>query len=283
MTILYTVVSLLALGLLFSVILYLVAQKFKVEEDPRIDAVEKMLPGANCGGCGSAGCRAFAEKLVGASSMEGLSCPVGGNDTMAQVAAYLGREAVLAEPKVAVVRCGGAPSCRPRTNTYDGYRSCKIMNSLYSGDTGCRFGCLGLGDCASACEFGGVSIDPQTNLPIIDTSICVGCGGCVAACPRNIIELRGRGVKERRVFVSCVSQDRGAVTRKACSAGCIGCGKCLKECPFGAITLENNLAYIDWAKCKSCRKCVDACPVKAISAVNFPPRPNVDNAAVNTI
>ena len=92
------------------------------------------------------------------------------------------------------------------------------------------------------------------------------------ACPKGIIELRNKGKNNRRVYVSCMNKDKGAVTRKACNVGCIGCGKCVKTCPFEAITLANNLAYIDYNKCKLCRKCVDECPQSAITAVNFPPR-----------
>lgn len=272
-TIIYTVACLVALGLFFAVILFLVAKKFKVEEDPRIDTVESLLPGANCGGCGNAGCRAFAENLVKSGDIGAFYCPVGGNAAMAKIADALGMESVEKEPMVAVVRCQGSPDKCRKTNVYDGYASCKVVNALYVGETGCRWGCIGLGDCANACEFGGVTIDPVTLLPNIDYSLCVGCGGCVKACPRHVIELRYRGKMDRRVFVSCLNQDKGTVTRKACITGCIGCGKCAKVCPFEAITVENNVAYIDFTKCKSCRKCVAECPVHAIQAVNFPPMP----------
>ena len=269
MIIVYTIACLAAIGFFFSVLLFFVARKFKVEEDPRIDEVEKLLPGANCGGCGNAGCRAFAEKIVKDSSYCGF-CPVGGNEAMAKISAVLGREAQAQEPMVAVVRCAGIKSKRPHTNVYDGYSSCRVASSLYSGETGCRWGCIGLGDCAEACGFGGVSINPETGLPVIDTGLCIGCGGCVRACPKGVLELRPRGRADRRVFVACLNQDKGAATRKACTAGCIGCGKCEKVCPFDAIHVENNVAYIDFTKCRLCRKCVAECPVHAIEAVNFP-------------
>lgn len=269
-TIIYTIVSLVALGLLFSVVLYIVAQKFKVEEDPRIDIIESLLPGANCGGCGLAGCRAFAEEVVNAPSLGSFSCPVGGDAVMENVAAALGQEAVKIEPRVAVIKCHGTVDNRARINHFDGYASCKVMASLYSGDTGCRYGCLGKGDCVEACKFDAISIDERRGIVEVDEEKCVACGACVRACPKSIIELRPKGPKNRRVYVSCSSKDKGAVARKACSVSCIGCGKCAKVCAFDAITIENNLAYIDPSKCKLCRKCVDECPTKAIWAVNFP-------------
>jgi len=280
-TIFLTVACLVLLGLIFAVVLYFVAQKFKVDEDPRIDIVESIMPGANCGGCGHAGCRAFAENVVKAAGMEGFFCPVGGNATMARVAEALGRSVEQQAPRVAVVRCGGTCDKRPRTNQYDGFSSCKVMAGLYSGETGCKYGCLGLGDCQTACQFDAIKVNPETGIAEVDQDKCTACGACVKACPKGVIELRAKGFKDRRVYVACINKDKGAVTRKACLAGCIGCGKCVKECAFEAITLENNVACIDYTKCKLCRKCFDACPTKAIQAVNFPKpviaKPNEEN------
>lgn len=271
-TIVITIISLCAIGIASAVILYLVAQKFKVEEDPRIDIVEGLLPGANCGGCGYPGCRGLAEAAVKSDTLDGISCPVGGASTMSQIAAALGREVKAQAPKIAVVRCNGNCTNRPRTSEYDGARSCAIEHSLYVGDTACAFGCLGCGDCVTACPFDAIHMNPETLLPEVSDDKCVACGACVKACPRNIIELRNKGPKDRRVFVSCVNKDKGGVARKACKVACIGCGKCVKECPFEAITLENNLAYIDYSKCRLCRKCVSVCPTGAIHETNFPPR-----------
>ena len=269
------VVSLITLGVigcLAAVILFFVAQKFKVYEDPRIDEVAAVLPGANCGGCGFPGCRGFAEGCVKAETMDGLLCPVGGAPTMEKVAGILGRTVTATDPMVAVVRCNGTCANRLRNNRYDGAPSCQIVANLYGGETGCSFGCLGYGDCVAACQFGAIKINPDTLLPEVDDEKCTACGACVKACPKNVIELRKKGPKSRRIFVSCVNKDKGAMARKACTAACIGCGKCAKECPFGAITVENNLAYIDFTKCRLCRKCVAVCPTGAIHELNFPPR-----------
>ncbi len=272
------VISLLVLGvtgLVAAVLLFCIAQKFKVEEDPRIDEVQDALPGANCGGCGFAGCRAMAEACVKADSLDGLLCPVGGQETMKKVGSILGKEAADVAPKVAVVRCNGTCEARPRTSEYNGTRSCRIEHSLYVGETGCGFGCLGCGDCVAACQFGALSMDPVTGLPVVDEDKCTACGQCVKTCPRHIIELRNKGPKSRRMVVLCVNKDKGAPARKACLNACIGCGKCEKECTFEAITVANNLAYIDFEKCRLCRKCEAACPTGAIHAINFPPRKEV--------
>lgn len=268
--IIWTIVATTVLGVVLAMVLYLVARKFKVEEDPRIDEVEKVMPGANCGGCGFAGCRAFAQSCVESMNLDNNYCPVGGNEVMQKVASVLGLEVKAKAPMVAVVRCSGTCTNRPKINEYGGYKSCAVKAALYSGDTGCPFGCLGCGDCVAACQFGAISMNPETGLPEVDESKCTACGACVKACPKNIIELRNKGPRGMRVFVSCVNKDKGGVARKACSAACIGCGKCAKVCPHGAITVENNLAYIDFTKCKLCKKCVAECPTGAIHAVNFP-------------
>ena len=269
-TIIWTIAIISVLGAVLAVVLYLVAKKFKVEEDPRIDQVEKVLPGANCGGCGQAGCHAFAQHCVESPDLGSCFCPVGGNDVMQKVADVLGLKVEAKEPMVAVVRCNGSCENRPRTNEYGGYASCRVKAALYSGDTGCSFGCLGCGDCVAACKFDAISMDPATGLPVVDEEKCTACGACAKACPKGVIELRNKGRRNMRVFVSCINKDKGGVARKACKAACIGCGKCAKVCPFGAITVENNLAYIDFNKCKLCKKCVAECPTGAIHAVNFP-------------
>ena len=277
-------ISLITLGLvgaISSIILFFTAQKFHVFEDTRINDVEEALPSANCGGCGFPGCRAFAEACVKAETMDGLNCPVGGAPTMENVANILGRTVVAAAPTVAVVRCGGTCDHRPRMNEYDGVQHCFIAHNLYSGETGCSFGCLGLGDCEVSCEFDAIKVNPVTKLPEVDEDKCTSCGACVKACPKLLIELRKKGPKSRRIYVSCRNEDRGPIAKKSCDVSCIVCTKCEKVCPHEAITISNNLAFIHDDKCKLCRKCVEVCPTNAIVELNFPPRkPKTEEVAV---
>lgn len=282
-TVIITIISLTLLAIVSAVILYFVAQKFKIFEDPRIDDVQAVLPAANCGGCGFAGCRNFAEALVGAENFDGLNCPVGGNAVMSQVASILGKAAVQVDPEVAVLLCNGSPEFRPRTSKYDGVEDCRIQHSLYSGETDCSYGCLGNGDCVRACQFDAMYMDKKTLLPVIIDDKCVSCGACVKACPRNLIELRKKAKKDRKIYVACSNCDKGGPAKKACSVACIGCSKCFKVCEFGAITIKNNLAYIDAAKCTFCRKCVTECPTNSILEINFPPRKEKTAAVAETI
>ncbi|MBN2765582.1 MAG: Fe-S cluster domain-containing protein [Paludibacteraceae bacterium] len=268
-------ISLLTLGIVgaaSAIILYFVAKKFYVYEDPRIDEVEAALPAANCGGCGFPGCRGFANACVSADTLDGLNCPVGGNDTMQAVASILGKTVASSAPTVAVVRCGGTCDHRPRMNEYDGVQHCFIAHNLYSGETGCSWGCLGLGDCEVSCEFDAIKVNPITKIPEVDEDKCTSCGACVRACPKLLIEIRKKGPKSRRIYVNCRNEDKGHIAKKSCDVSCIGCGKCVQVCPHEAITITNNLAFIHDDKCKLCRKCVEVCPTHSIVELNFPPR-----------
>ena len=283
--ILSAVIVLGVIALIAAVVLYACSKKFAVYEDPRIGQVQELLPGANCGGCGFAGCADMAGALVkacDAGSIDGLLCPVGGQAVMGQVADLLGMAVANSEPKVAVVRCYGTCENRPHIAEYDGLMTCAAVNATGLGETGCGYGCLGCGDCTRACTFDAIHMNPETGLPEVDEDKCTACGACVKACPRHIIELRKKGPKGRRVYVRCVNKDKGAVARKNCQVACIGCGKCFKVCKFDAITIENNLSYIDPEKCRLCTKCVDECPTGAIVKVNFPvrkPKPEVNVSA----
>jgi Na+-translocating ferredoxin:NAD+ oxidoreductase RNF subunit RnfB len=284
--ILISIIALGGVGIVAAVILYFVASKFKVFEDPKIDEVEEILPSANCGGCGFPGCRAFAEatakKAKKEHNIDGLFCPVGGNDVMQKVGEALGLKIEAQEPMIAVVRCNGTFENSPGKVKYEGVSSCSFAHAMYTGEGGCQYGCLGLGDCVEACEFDAIHISDERGVPEVNNK-CTACGACVEACPRDIIELRKKGPKEKRIFVSCVNKEKGAVAIKNCAVACIGCGKCEKVCNFDAITITSFLAYIDFNKCALCRKCVEVCPTNAIWEVNFKPRkPKADKITEKT-
>ncbi len=274
--ILIAVIVLACIGLVAAIVLFAVSRRFAVHEDPRLAQVAALLPQANCGGCGYPGCSGFASACVKAAdkgSLDGKLCPVGGQVVMQQVANALGMTVDVSAPKVAVVRCNGTCENRPRLAQFDGARSCRIQQMTGMGETGCSWGCLGCGDCASACQFGALAMNAETGLPEVDETKCTACGVCAKACPRGIIEIRLAGPKGRRMVVLCNNKDKGVVANKVCKVSCIGCGKCMKICDkFHAITLDNNLAYIDAQKCKMCRKCEEECPKHVIHAFNFPPR-----------
>ncbi len=269
-SILYAIIILGSIGILSAALLYFVAQKFKVIENPLIDEISEVLPGANCGGCGFAGCRNLAEAIVKAGNMDGLKCPAGGNSTSSKIAELLGVAASESAPQLAVLRCNGSFQNSPTKAYYEGLNDCKFAHDLFVGQGGCSYGCLGLGNCERSCAFDALSIDRETGLPVVNEELCTSCGACVKACPRSLFEIRDKGMKSRRVWVSCMNKAKGAEAKKNCQTACIACGKCQKICPFEAITIENNLAYIDFNKCKLCRKCVSECPTGAIQEINFP-------------
>lgn len=267
-----SLITLVLIGSISAITLYFVSKKFQVFEDPKINEVEIVLPSANCGGCGFPSCHSFAIECVNSDSLKGLCCTVGGTKTMEKVAQVLGKTVVIQVPTVAVVRCGGTCEKRPRRNQYDGVKHCFIAHNLYSGETGCSWGCLGLGDCEMSCKFDAIHVNPETQIPEVNVDKCTSCGACVKACPKLLIELRKKGPKSRRIYVNCRNEDKGPTTAKACIVGCIGCGKCMKICPYDAITITNHLAFIHDDKCKLCRKCVEVCPTNALVELNFPPR-----------
>jgi electron transport complex protein RnfB len=266
--VLYTVLVLVVLGMVAAVILYFVSNRFKVKEDPRLEQIMDALPSTNCGGCGFPGCSSFANELIKADDLAPYHCPVGGNPVMKEVAEILGKEVAEKDPFVAVVRCSGSFETRSQTNIYDGAANCTIASNLYSGDHGCAYGCLGLGECVDACDFDAMYMDAITGLPVVIEDKCTACNACVTACPKDILELWPVGRKYQRIYVACKNEEKSGVARKECSVACSGCAKCVDECKEDAITIENNLASIDFEKCNLCKKCVVACETHTIQADN---------------
>lgn len=274
-TIIYAIILLAAIGLIAAVVLYYVAQKFRVVEDPRIDLIADKLPGANCGGCGRAGCRDFAEFIINAGGETSATCPVCDGASWGEIMEILGKVAEKKEPKIAVVRCNGGAKNSIKKVDLEGFPSCAYANGLFAGESGCPNSCLGLGDCERVCNFDAIFVNKETQLPDVIAKKCTSCGACVTICPRNIIELRYQRPDTARVTISCINTQKGIFATKVCKVSCIACGKCVKTCPEEAICLANNIAYIDYEKCTSCGACVDVCPrntiVMEINNPNFIP------------
>ncbi len=243
-TILLSILVLGSVAFVASTILYFISQKFKTAENPLVAEIEKILPQANCGGCGRAGCHDFATACATCSTDEftQIRCPVGGNAVMQKIADLRGFKIENATDTVSVLRCNGSCQNAPAKIEYEGICSCLLANRITVGKSGCPDGCLHLGDCVKACPFGALSMDDTTGLPVVNVDKCTSCGICVKTCPRGLFEIRPKGENGQMVYVACRNRQKGALARKNCSAACIGCMKCTKICP--EIKVENNLSYI---------------------------------------
>ena len=259
-TIVYAVALLAVLGVIFGIALAIVASKFVVKVDPKVDQVRETLPGANCGACGFAGCMGYAEAVVGNPDVAPNLCAPGKLPVAQKIAQITGKAAGAVDPKIARVFCQGGRSKSQRKFIYSGVMDCTAAVLAAGGDKSCDFGCLGYATCMRACPFDAITMSAD-NLPIISKEKCTACGKCVAACPKQVIEL---GLMSKAVVISCHSRDKGIDVKKKCQVGCIACGICVRTCPVDAIKLDNNLARIDHSKCITCGLCVKKCPTNAI-------------------
>jgi len=258
-SIIYSGLSIGGLGLVFGLGLGVAAKVFEVKVDPLIPVVRDALPGANCGACGFAGCDAYAKAVV-EEGAEISRCPVGGPDLVVELSKIMGVEPVEVAKQVAFVKCQGTCTNAKEKYIYDGVMDCKNATFLQGkGSKGCEYGCLGLGSCVKACEFD--AIDIVDGIAVINKDKCVACGQCVLECPKNLIEIIP---DDSKVRVACASLDKGKPVKDNCSTGCIACRMCVKACEFDAISVENNIAHIDYDKCTQCGACVEKCPTKAI-------------------
>jgi electron transport complex protein RnfB len=230
------------LGLFFGLLLALANRYLKVQEDPRIDAVEKLLPGSNCGACGQPGCRGLAELIV-AGSEAPSRCTVSSAGGLEQIADYLGVEVGEAEKRVARVHCGGGLGRARQLASYEGFDSCRASHLVGGGGLECSWGCLGLADCVRSCTFDAMRMNAW-RLPVVDVDRCTACGDCVEACPRDLIDLMPLA---HRLVVQCRAPLAAEAARRLCSAACDACGRCAADAAPGLITMAGNLPVIDYS------------------------------------
>jgi Na+-translocating ferredoxin:NAD+ oxidoreductase RNF subunit RnfB len=253
MTILYAILILAVLGLVFGLVLALASKAFYVPQDDRLEPLTAALPGANCGGCGYAGCSAYAKAVLSGEAEVG-KCTSGGSECAAKMAEILGVEAVEVAPQVAFVRCVGRD--RKLKGDYEGIPDCMAaMRAAGNGPSVCQYGCLGFGNCAKVCQYGALQV--VDGHAVVDPEKCTGCLACTHACPRNLIVAIPA---DSTVTVSCANRDKGPQARKACNYGCIGCTLCQRTCQHDAIHVIDNLAVIDYTKCVGCGDCAAKCP-----------------------
>lgn len=263
-SIIWPVIVLGGIAIFFGIVLAYAAKKFAVEADPKVGEIRNLLPGANCGACGYTGCDPCAEAIAKGDAPVSVCC-VGGAALAAKLAAFMGVEASGsgAERQVARVICSGDKDNAKEKYEYQGIKDCKAAEMLAGGSKSCRFGCTGLGTCVKECPFDAIHV--VNGVAVVDEEKCTACKKCIAACPKGIIEMVP---VSKKVRVLCKNLDKGKSVIETCKVGCIACQKCLKACKFGAITVENNVAKIDYSKCVNCMMCAEVCPTKATYA-NF--------------
>lgn len=258
-SILFSVLTVSAIGLIAGILLCLASKYFAVPTDEKQEKIRECLPGANCGACGFSGCDGYAAALADGTAEPNL-CSAGGAKTAAALSTLLGAD-VSADKKVARVFCNHGLTHANLDFLYSGANSCLAANLLYDGPLECKYGCIGFGDCVNACNFNAIKI--EDSVAKVDKNLCVGCGKCAKVCPKSIITVTSA---KESAAVLCSNKEKGAVSRKKCDISCLACTKCVKVCESGAITIKDNLAVIDTDKCTLCKKCIDACPNGCISA-----------------
>jgi len=262
-SLLYPIFCVGGLALIFGMILGHSAQKFAVETDPKVERIFNALPGANCGGCGFPGCAVFAARVAtGEASYSG--CPPAGAEGAARIAKHMGIDVVASNRKSVYVKCNGTDDNVKRNYFYDGPKSCVAASQLAAGgNKSCIYSCIGLASCQNVCPFGAIKM--VDSVAVISREKCTACGKCVEVCPKKLIEIAPDRAKVR---ILCNSRDKGNIVRVNCRAGCLGCKICQKVCLAGAITMEDNLAHIDFDKCTLCMACVEKCPAKVIKIMS---------------
>lgn len=262
MHILIPILTLGILGLIFGLGLAIASKKLAVQIDPRLEKIHGLLPGANCGACGGAGCFGFAESIL-KGELDVSACRVAAEEAKEKVAEILGKKLEKKIKKIAGLHCNGGAKVKNKF-IYKGITDCVAANLVMGGPKQCLWGCIGMGSCVRICPFGAIKMNAE-GLPVIDRNKCKACNKCIQICPKKLFTLVP---STHNVIVRCASRDQGKDTKSVCAVGCIGCKLCEKACKFDAIHVLDNLAIIDYNKCTSCGECVKACPTKAIQIIS---------------
>ncbi len=263
MEIVYSFISVAALGAVLGIGLAIASRLLAVKKDERIEKVENLLPGLNCGACGFAGCASYAEAIV-ESDEELTKCSPGGAETATALAEVMGKEVdVSAEKRVAQVHCRGTKATSSYLYQYRGLKDCNALHLHFDGDKECKHGCLGLGSCIKVCPVDAIDYDAE-GCVWVDRDTCIACGKCIDICPTGVIQWIPY---DADYIVACNSNDKGGKVKKYCSVGCIGCKICEKKAPEGGFKVEDFLSRIDYGASGDRKAGADACPTKCIISV----------------
>ncbi len=241
-TTLLAIAIMTGLGVFFGIGLAIAHRFLRVEEDPRLEMLEEMLPGSNCGACGEPGCRGFAEGLI-EGRLNPSGCTVAAPADIESIAAFLGVDPGRQEKRVARLHCAGGMSSARQIAEYEGYGTCRAAHLVGGGGKGCVWGCLGLADCMVVCDFDAIRMNDE-RLPVVDIDKCTACEDCVKACPRDLFDIMPVA---HQLVVQCKALLEGDEALAVCQVACDGCGKCAQDAAPGLIRMESTLPVVDYS------------------------------------